>query len=301
MWFLILSLAFGFLLGWRDILPSRFDEEGSRVTSASLVILLFLMGATIGSNREIISQLALLGWNAFCISALSVLGSIASTWAFFRRRSPEGPTGGPQPQDPRANLTWVILGSVLAGMLTGHFLIPGSLVASFDSLSTFFLCVLLAGIGLNLGRNKWVWQGLSKNKAKVILVPLSVALGTLFGSLFAAFLLGIKIGTSLAVGAGFGWYTLSGLILTRLAGAELGALAFLANIMRELLAVVIIAPVARHLGHLAAVAPGGATSMDTTLPIVARATGPETTVISFTSGMVLSMLVPLLVPFFARL
>ena len=98
-------------------------------------------------------------------------------------------------------------------------------------------------------------------------------------------------------GARFGWYSLSGVILAKLHSTHIGALAFLTNIGRELLAICIIPPVAARFGNLAAIAPGGATAMDTTLPIIARATDGETALLAFTTGVLLSALVPMFVPF----
>ncbi|MFZ5648571.1 MAG: lysine exporter LysO family protein [Bacillota bacterium] len=99
-----------------------------------------------------------------------------------------------------------------------------------------------------------------------------------------------------AVGAGFGWYSLSGVILSQIYSVEAGALAFLTNVMREIIAFVLIPVLAARIGSLAAVAPGGATTMDTTLPLIARSTDADTTVIAFVNGATLSAMVPVLVP-----
>lgn len=68
------------------------------------------------------------------------------------------------------------------------------------------------------------------------------------------------------------------------------------NVLRELMAFLMIPFVARHFGRYAAVAPSGATAMDTTLPVIARATDDETALIAVISGVVLTALVPVLVP-----
>jgi len=102
-------------------------------------------------------------------------------------------------------------------------------------------------------------------------------------------------------GAGFGWYSLSAVMLTGLVGAQIGTMALLSNIFREMLSVVIMPLVVKYCGKIAAIAPGGATTMDTTLPVVVRYAGSEMSVISFVSGVTLSMLVIVLVPFFAGL
>ena len=59
--------------------------------------------------------------------------------------------------------------------------------------------------------------------------------------------------------------------------------------------------VVKYFGSLAAVAPGGATTMDVTLPLVKESGGEAVVIPAFISGAVLSILVPILVPFFLGL
>lgn len=300
MWLIVLFLLLGALLGWTEAVPRRFDRLASRLTWGGLILLLLLMGAMIGSNADVLAHIGRLGQKAAAIAVLAVSGSILTTWAVFGRQGNREVAVTSESAGGHG-LTVAVLASVLIGILGGRFAMPPEWRPAIDALSTGALCLLLLGIGLDLGHQRTVWARLRAGGLRLALVPLCVAAGTLAGAALAAPLTGLRLGSALAVGAGFGWYSLSGVILTRIAGPELGALAFLTNVMRELLAVIFIAPVARHLGHIVAVAPGGATAMDTTLPIVARATGAETAIVSFVSGAVLSSLVPLLVPLLARL
>ena len=54
--------------------------------------------------------------------------------------------------------------------------------------------------------------------------------------------------------------------------------------------------IAKYIGRLESIAPAGATAMDTSLPIIAGATDSRTAVVSFITGVVLSLLVPVMVP-----
>ena len=65
--------------------------------------------------------------------------------------------------------------------------------------------------------------------------------------------------------------------------------------MREVFAILTIPLVARHIGFVECVALPGAAAMDTVLPVVIGATHERITIYSFTSGVVLSLAVPLLV------
>jgi len=131
----------------------------------------------------------------------------------------------------------------------------------------------------------------------VLLVPAAVAAGSLLGAGLAAPVLAMPLKEVLAVGAGLGWYSLSGPLIAQIYNAELGTIAFLANMSRELLAFVIIPLVARIAGSVAAIAPGGATAMDSTLPVVTKVTDSKTGLMAFVSGLVLTLVVPVLIPF----
>ncbi|MDF2616165.1 MAG: hypothetical protein K0Q47_820 [Sedimentibacter sp.] len=70
---------------------------------------------------------------------------------------------------------------------------------------------------------------------------------------------------------------------------------------REIIAFISIPFIAKHIGYLETIAVGGAISMDTGLPIITRNTSQEVVIISFISGIIISLMVPILVPIFVGL
>jgi uncharacterized membrane protein YbjE (DUF340 family) len=163
------------------------------------------------------------------------------------------------------------------------------------------LCALLFVIGLDMSQGRAAIAQVRRIGWKMVLLPVFIAGGSILGALVAGILMRMDAGYAMAIGAGFGWYSLSGVMLTGLVGAQIGTMALLSNVFRELLSIIIMPVVVRYFGKLAAIAPGGATTMDTTLPVVVKYAGSEMGVISFVSGFTLSMLVIVLVPFFAGL
>lgn len=198
-------------------------------------------------------------------------------------------------------MTWVILGAVFFGIALGHWLVPEGFVQYLDTITTTALYLLLLGIGVDLGRQREVWARLWNMGWKVLLLPFLVAVGSLTGAAVSGIFLGLPFNESTAIGAGFGWYSLSGVLIAEIYKVETGALAFITNVARELLTFITVPLVARYIGRLSTVAPGGATTMDTTLPLITKATDTDMAVIAFINGSVLSALVPLLVPFFIHL
>jgi uncharacterized membrane protein YbjE (DUF340 family) len=196
----------------------------------------------------------------------------------------------------------LILSAMAIGIAAGLLgLTPQIVSDNLDTLIMVMLCMLLFVIGLEMSQNRTVFAQIKRIGWKVLLLPVFIAAGSVTGAFAASFFIGMQPDNAMAIGAGFGWYSLSAVMLTGLVGAQVGTMALLSNVFRELLSIVIVPVVVKYFGKIAAVAPGGATTMDTTLPIVVRYAGTEMSVISFVSGFTLSMLVIVLVPFFAGL
>ncbi|MFZ5643002.1 MAG: lysine exporter LysO family protein [Bacillota bacterium] len=198
-------------------------------------------------------------------------------------------------------MTFLVLGAILVGMILGRWFIPADMTGYIDPVTTAALCVMLVGIGMDIGSKRETWGRLWKMGMKVLLVPLLVAVGSLAGAVAGGAIISLPFNESAAIGAGFGWYSLSGVLLAKIYSVETGALAFLTNVFRELIAFLIIPFLAARYSGVVAVAPGGATTMDTTLPLIARVTDPETAIVALVNGLVLSSLVPVLVPLLIKL
>jgi len=105
----------------------------------------------------------------------------------------------------------------------------------------------------------------------------------------------------LAVGSGFGYYSLSSILITQYRGPELGTIALLANIIREVITLLGAPLMVRYFGPLAPISAGGATTMDTTLPIITRTSGQDFVILSLFHGFLVDFSVPFLVSFFCSL
>lgn len=187
--------------------------------------------------------------------------------------------------------------SVLLGALCGYFFIPETLIPNIEFISTIALNLLILFVGIDVGSNKNLIKDLKRNGLKVLLIPLSIIIGSLTGGIITAMFFKLSIKSALSIAAGFGWYSLSAVMLTSLESAQIGTIAFLTNVFREIIAVITIPFLAKKLNHFTAIAPAGATSMDTTLPIISKNTSTEVAIASFINGVILSSLVPILISF----
>jgi len=184
-----------------------------------------------------------------------------------------------------------------AGLLAGiNDLSPEILKENDASVYALFLLMFLVGIGIGADRN--IWPMLKNMNLKILLLPLSVIIGTLAGSgICPLFLKDLNLADTLAIGSGFGYYSLSSIIISQVRNETLGVIALLSNISREIFTLIAAPLLVKYFGKLAPIASGGAASMDTTLPIISRYSGKEYAILSVFSGVVLTLLVPFLIAF----
>jgi uncharacterized membrane protein YbjE (DUF340 family) len=197
-----------------------------------------------------------------------------------------------------------ILFVLAVGLATGYF--ASNFVVAFPlSWVTYYLfdvslLVLLFVMGLAFGVDREAVAKLRSTGLKVLVIPLLVALGSIFGGLVGGLIFGLDLFGSMAVNAGFGWYTLAGPLLTQVLGSQWGALGFVANFLRELLTIVSVSLMVK-VDKYAPVASGGATTMDTTLPVIVRYCGKDVLIVAFSSGFALSIAAPFVVMAIASL
>jgi uncharacterized membrane protein YbjE (DUF340 family) len=191
----------------------------------------------------------------------------------------------------------ITLSFFIVGVICGiAAILPRQLTSS--TFSEYTLYILMFLVGISVGGDRKTWKTLKKINVKILLVPMVVIVGSLLGSGVIALLLpSISLKEGLAVGAGFGYYSLSSIIITKFYSQTLGVVALMANMIRELLTLLSAPLIRKYFGKLAPIASGGATSMDTTLSIITLSSGKEYAMISVFSGVILTILVPFLVTF----
>lgn len=177
-------------------------------------------------------------------------------------------------------------------------------------LSMYVLYALMFQVGIGIGSNKKLKELVKSLRPKMLLVPMATIVGTLLFSAFASLLLSQwSVFDCMAVGSGFAYYSLSSILITQFKepsiglqlATELGTIALLANISREILTLLAAPLLVRWFGNLAPISAGGATTMDTTLPIITRTAGQQFVVVSIFHGFVVDFSVPFLVTLFCSI
>lgn len=167
------------------------------------------------------------------------------------------------------------------------------------NLSLIALCLLMLCVGIGVGKDLNALRGLRTINRWLLALPLLTISGTLAGCALISLLFPERaLSDILAVGSGFGYYSLSSIFITQYRGPELGTLALLANIAREIITLLGAPLIAYLCGPLAPITAGGATSMDTTLPVITSVSGRQFAILSIYHGFVVDFSVPILVTIF---
>ena len=303
--YLALVAAGAFLVS-RPVLRSRTLPWLGRFQTAALLLLIFTLGAELGANKEIVASLGVIGLNAFLITAAAMAGSLLAVQIlrkYILKLDKHGqPAGSAQTQEKHGEkvkvdhtLTLLIVFTVALGMVLGHFVLPDALAVHCGQIIQLGLYLLLFLVGLDLGRQEGMLSSVRQAGLRVVLVPLAVMVGTFTVTALAGLLLPLGPKDCVAAAAGFGWYSLAPTLLAPYS-LTVSATAFLSNVLHELFAIVLAPMVAQRFGYIETVALPGAAAMDTVLPVVVSATDQRMAIYSFTSGVILSLSVPLFIP-----
>ena len=151
----------------------------------------------------------------------------------------------------------LVLGCFAVGILAGV-AAGGVFPASQAALWVLYALMLL--VGMSLGSDRQLKQILRSLRPWMVLLPVGTAVGSLLGAVAAGFLLK-QWGWAdyLAVGSGFGYYSLSSILITQLkeaslgaaAAAQLGTVALLSNMIREMFTLLFTPLLVKYFGRLA--------------------------------------------------
>ncbi len=194
----------------------------------------------------------------------------------------------------------IIVAFFAAGILCGRADVLPQWVSS-STVSMTALCALLLCVGMGIGSNHDMKSEFRSLNPRVALLPLATILGSWAGAAIAFLVLQRTITDCLAISSGFAYYSLSSIFLTEYRGIELGTIALVANLVREAITLLGTPLLARIFGPLAPISAGGATTMDTTLPIITHTCGQRFTILAIFHGFIVDFTVPFLVTFWCMM
>ena len=266
-------------------------------------IMLFLLGVETGSNHQLVNSLDRLGIEAAIAAALTVAGSGIAALVFWhiltnKRNMKYGRENIKERQSIWMQMkdSLIIVVFFAIGCIAGYTVLLPSIP---EKASFYVLCLLMGCVGFNIGQSAEIRQHIHQLDKRLMWLPFVTVIGTLSGIALTELLITRhSLYEWLAVGSGFGYYSLSGILVTEAKGAELGTLALMTNILREIITLIGAPLIYRWFGPLAPITAGGCTTEDTTLPVISRVCGAEFVPVSIFHGLTIDFAVPFLVSFF---
>ena len=320
---LYLSMAvIGYLIASRLAKHQLNFSWTGKAQTIAIVLLVLTMGMRMGCNEEVISNLNMIGVYALCFTVVNMTFSVIAIfllrkamkidrYGYFAGETAEAAIEAPTAEaeskggkfsDYKMSLMIVITVSI--GLFSGYAFVD----KVFDDPQTFIdmagngirvgLSLLLFLIGFDMGLEGTFIRDFKDAGAKVIVFPLTVAVGTLAGAFVCSFIVPVSIREALAIGAGFGWYSFAPVVILENGFVMASAISFMHNILRAMTAMLFIPIVAKKVGYLETLGLPASCALDICLPIVTKSTRSGIAIYSFISGLTLSILVPILVPIF---
>ena len=300
----LLPLMLGYLVPVRH---SGIIRSINRGVSGSVFAILLLMGISLAGLDELGRELSRMGGQALLLFVIITIFNLLALWWLSCRlklRIAASPVVADAPTTKLASLLGslslvaVVAGGVVLGLVLA-WLGGGAIFPFAEQLAEWVLYALLALIGCQLRNSGMPLKQILLNRYGLV-IAITLAFSSLLAGLLAAPLLNLRWNEGLALASGFGWYSLSAILIGDQLGATFGGVAFFNDLARELLAFILIPLTITRLAPLA-IGYGGATSMDFALPVIQQHGGVACVPIAVVSGFLLSLLSPPLILFFLSL
>ena len=185
--------------------------------------------------------------------------------------------------------------ALFCGMAAGYLFLDVGDKDTLDFILMTALDIMVFIAGIEIGSNRDILKRVCNLHSAVlaISIPAAVAVGSVIGAALIGMAVGLSLYDAVLVGSGFGWYSFSSVVISAMYSTEIGTVSFLANMLRELSAFFLI-PLLVRVHKLLALAPSGAATMDSGLPVVIKYTNLHVGMYSFINGLVLTLIVPVL-------
>ncbi|MFK3660507.1 lysine exporter LysO family protein [Scandinavium sp. NPDC088450] len=300
----LLPILAAFILGYniRRVLPSLSMPLVDKISTVCLYSLLILMGVTIGQIPDIIKQMNHVGISALSVafaSSFAIAVVLAIFYSGISLTKAESQVGQSSfniigyIKDPLLLASLVVFGFVIGYRQYVPMIDYGLLISVLLYLLIFIIAIKLSNSGMSI-------KEIFFNRQNLVMTGLTVVASYLGAALVSLFI-PLSLVQSLAVSSGFGWYTLSGLLFTKMGDPLLGSVAFLCDLFREVFALLLIPTLSRIGSGNVAIGVAGATAMDVTLPIIEKHCGISYVPVALLSGGIITVMVPFLIPFFFSL
>lgn len=273
----IIALLLGLFIN-KLYYPSKARIIAEKATLLLVLLLIFLIGTFLGSTFSNISNLYLIPLS-FAISTAILITTILIGYVLKHRFA----VNKIYKRTYDYKLSIFILISLILGILE-HFTLN---IKGLNIDIVLYLLLFVVGYQINFNFRHL------KNYYREIFMCLTAAFSGALIIVPLALLFNMNIKALLLSSFGLGWYTFSGPFITVAYGPVYGSIAFLVNLFREQMTI-LLSPYISKFGHISLISSAGATAMDTSLPFIKMLFDDSVIIPAFMTGVILTLLVPIL-------
>lgn len=294
---ILTPLVVGFFIPFPKTWLGRIEQ----ILSKLVLVILFFIGLSLSQVHDLGSQLGFILTNvAVLVGCCLGIGLIGLVW--FDKKHPWQRTLPHHHTHGKVSISGsaIQLGSVIVGFAVGKLL--GQQVAELplgiDSIVKGLLMLLILLVGLQLSHSGMSLREVLFNKRGVqvsVIFCVGVAIG---GLMYGLIMPNVTLMQGLALSSGYGWYSLSGIVMTDKYGAIWGSVALLNDLIREFMALMFIPLLIKNYPSTA-IGLGGVTTMDFTLPVIQASGGNEVVPLAMSFGFIVNILSPILMVVFS--
>lgn len=292
---ILMPLVVGFFVP----LPTKFVPYIDVILGKIVFVILFCIGLSLSQVANLGSQVGFILGNVLLLAVLSMGSGLLALWWFDKKYPYQRPLNA---ENLSSNISvfgsFVQLSCVIIGLIIGQFFALDSLPISLDSVIKGLLMLLILLVGMSLSHAGMTLKQVLVNKRGVQMSVIFCSSVSLGGVLFALLKDDVGIMQGLAMVSGYGWYSLSGIIMTDAYGAVWGSVALLNDLLREFVALAFI-PLLIKRYPSTAVGLGGVTTMDFTLPIIQSSGGNQIVPLAMSFGFIVNIISPILMVIFS--
>ena len=293
---LLICLFLGFVLSGK--LPHGLEKFAFKILPYFTYVSLLAIAIEFSQTLQQIDHPWQILSNALILALATSVGAFVCCYGLFKSL-------GYQPTQGKVSAALLIksllnISYAFIALLAGYAL--AELFHYFEyniTLSTWnLLLVFMFLIGLDLA-----YSPIDKTwfNWKIMLVPMGCILGSILGALFSALIIqDISLKDLIMLSQGYGFYSMTGIVVTELKNAQLGSIALMNDLFREIIAILLMYAIGWRYPR-SAISSAAATAMDVTLPMVKQACGNDYIPHAMVSGLILSILAPIAVSILAAL
>lgn len=294
----LITILSPLFIGFCIPLPGRVLVLVDKSLNGLVYIILFLIGVGLAQVEHLAAQLGNIGYAVLLLFICTIGMNLLALMLFDRFYPWQQAHQGRGKARISLNGSFQQLASVLAGVILGFILPPDHLPPA--QLGTYALMLLIFLVALQLRGNRITLRQVLLNRRGMQTALVCTVSALLGGLLFALFMEDVAWNKGLALASGFGWYSLSAIVISEAYGPLWGSVALLNDLLREFFALACI-PLLMVRHPSAAVASGGATSIDFTLPVIQASGGLAVVPLAISCGFILNVLPPVLMVAFSAL